>query len=90
MDASKVPIKVQAPQGLPHSLQPSHMAHSHHISARDIIAEIKGQSLVLPDLWQYMPADNWPVNLNPDLPRLREHVRERFQWYISTADSRRN
>jgi hypothetical protein len=58
------------------------MAHSPHTSAREIIAEIKGQSLVLPDLWQYMPADDWPVNLNPDIARLREHVRERFQWYI--------
>jgi hypothetical protein len=66
------------------------MAHTPHTSAREIITEIKGQSLVLPDLWQYMPADDWPVNLNPDITRLREHVRERFQWYISTKDSRCN
>jgi hypothetical protein len=66
------------------------MAHSLYTSAREIIAEMKGQSLVLPDLWQYMPADHWPVKLNPDIPRLREHVRERFQWYISIEDSYRN
>jgi hypothetical protein len=63
------------------------MAQTPHTSAREMITEIKGQSLVLPDLWQYMPANNWPVDLNPDIPRLREHVRERFQWYISTKDS---
>jgi hypothetical protein len=51
---------------------------------------MKGQSLVLPDLRQYMPADDWPVDLNPDIPRLREHVQERFQWYIATKDMRRN
>lgn len=63
------------------------MAHSPHTSARAIIAEIKGQSLVLPDLWQYMPADDWPLDLNPDIVRLRDHVRERFQWYsrLNTA-----
>ena len=66
------------------------MAHSSHTNAREIIAEIKGQSLVLPDLWQYMPADDWPVNLDPDIPRLSEHVRERFQRYILTEDSRPN
>jgi len=60
----------------------SAMAHTTHTSAREIIAEMKGQSLVLPDLWQYMPADNWPVNLHPDILRLREHVQERFQWYV--------
>jgi hypothetical protein len=65
------------------------MAHSSHTSTLEIIAELKGQSLVLPDLWPYMPADDWPVNLHPDIPRLREHVRERFQWYISTENSRR-
>jgi hypothetical protein len=66
------------------------MAHSPDTSARDIIAAIKGQTLVLPDLWQYMPAENWPVKLNPDIARLREHVRERFQWYILAQYSRRN
>lgn len=66
------------------------MAHSSHTSARDVIAEIKGQSLVLPDLWQYMPADDWPVDLNPDIHRLRKHVRERFQVYVSTDSSRSN
>jgi hypothetical protein len=66
------------------------MAHSRYTSAREVIAEMKGQSLVLPDLWQYMPADNWLVDLHPDIPRLREHVRERFRWYVLTEDSRRN
>ena len=66
------------------------MAQSSCTSAREIIAEMKGQLLVLPDLWQYMPADEWPVNLNPDIPRLREHVRERFQWCAFTEGNRRN
>lgn len=66
------------------------MAHNSHISARDVIAEIKGQSLVLPDLWQYMPEEYWPVDLNPDIQRLRKHIRERFQWYVLTKDSRSN
>lgn len=66
------------------------MAHSTHTTARDVIAEIKGQSLVLPDLWQYMPADDWPVDLNPDMQRLRKHLRERFQGYVSIGYSRGN
>ncbi|EAT82359.1 hypothetical protein SNOG_10024 [Parastagonospora nodorum SN15] len=64
------------------------MAHSPHTSAREIIAEIKGQSLVLPDLWHYMPAEDWPVSLNPDITRLREHVRERLQWMIGRIPSK--
>lgn len=66
------------------------MAQSPPTSAREIIAQLKGQSLVLPDLWQYMPADKWPVGLHPDVSRLREYVRERFQGYISTEDSGRD
>ncbi|KAJ5060111.1 isoprenoid synthase domain-containing protein [Bipolaris maydis] len=65
------------------------MAHSTHTTARDVIAEIKGQSLVLPDLWQYMPADDWPVDLNPDMQRLRKHLRERFQGMIERIPSKR-
>jgi hypothetical protein len=66
------------------------MARSRYTSAREIITEMKGQSLVLPDLWQYMPADDWPVDLHPEIPRLREHVRERFLWYVLIEGSNRN
>ncbi|KAK4560839.1 hypothetical protein LTR86_005419 [Recurvomyces mirabilis] len=65
------------------------MVHSSHTSAEQVIAEIRGQSLVIPDLWQYMPAEHWPVDLNPDLQRLREHVKERFQWMIERIPSKR-
>jgi hypothetical protein len=66
------------------------MTHTPPTSAQAIIDEIKGQTLVLPDLWQYMPSNTWPVNLHPDISRLREHVRERFQGYALTEDSRCN
>jgi hypothetical protein len=66
------------------------MTHTPPTSARDIIAEIKGQTLVLPDLWQYMPSDTWPVNLHPDISRLREHIRARFQQYIFPQTRRLN
>jgi hypothetical protein len=70
------------PAGLSPIIGATKRRDSAHASARDIIAEIKGQSLVLPDLWQYMPANSWPVDLHPEIGRLREHVRERFQGYV--------
>lgn len=72
-----------------HAIQAtSVMAHRPrpYTRARDIIAQIKGLSLVLPNLWQYMPASNWPVELHPDIPRLRRNVEERFEWYILTEE----
>ncbi|KAL1640472.1 hypothetical protein SLS58_006971 [Diplodia intermedia] len=48
----------------------------------ELLSEVRGQTLVLPDLWQY--CSHWPQAVNPGLDRLRQDVND---WLDSAIPS---
>ncbi|KAL0264969.1 hypothetical protein SLS55_000924 [Diplodia seriata] len=49
---------------------------------QELLSEVRGQTLVLPDLWQY--CSHWPQAVNPGLDRLRQDVND---WLDSAIPS---